>query len=182
MSSYFNTKTNNWEIEAGAYEIEIGASSVDIKLEGAIEQKGTTDVLPYDIVDLPTYASAKVQQVPDAEFEHLLGRPIPQSEIDRKAPLGYNSTLSQLKYAKGGLGRFAYHALNLIIKMFKETNKPLANTITMGVLNLPFRGLARMAGGAITMSMVDGILKLVNGEFGGLIHVVTHIGDKGSTK
>lgn len=177
---YFNVKTNKWEVEDGEYQIEIGASSQDIKLKGAVAKKGTTKELPYDLKDLPSYASASVQDVPDEEFEKLLGRPIPPSYIDKNAPLEMNSTVSQLKYAKGGFGRFGYHLLNFVIKLFKESNKSLANTITMGVLNLPFRGMARMAGGAVTMPMVEGILRIVNGKPFGVIYTITKIGKKGS--
>ena len=175
---YFNVATNKWEEEAGEYQIYIGASSADIKLEGKIERKGTGAPNPYNKEELAHYYSGDVVAVPDAEFEKLLGRPIPNSELN-KGELGYNDTLGQLKYAKGGLGRFAFHALNLVYKIIFKVNRGLANVLQMGVMNLPFRGLERMAGGIITMPMVDGILKIVNGKPFGIIHTLVNFGNKG---
>jgi len=33
------------------------------------------------------------------------------------------------------------------------------------VYHMPFRGIGRMTGGLVTMSMVDGLLMMVNGHF-----------------
>ncbi|MEG0756746.1 MAG: hypothetical protein RR450_10125, partial [Oscillospiraceae bacterium] len=33
------------------------------------------------------------------------------------------------------------------------------------IYNMPFRGIAKMAGGMVSLDMVDGILTLVNGHF-----------------
>ena len=33
------------------------------------------------------------------------------------------------------------------------------------IYNMPFRGIAKMSGGAVNMDMVEGILKIVNGQF-----------------
>ncbi|MDE6373085.1 MAG: glycoside hydrolase family 3 C-terminal domain-containing protein, partial [Clostridia bacterium] len=77
---YFNVATGKWEIEGGEYLILVGASSADIKLSGAIERAGTTEVCPYDVEKLPSYFSGRVTSVKDAEFAELLGREIPSAE------------------------------------------------------------------------------------------------------
>lgn len=45
---YFNVKTNQWEIEDAEYEIMIGASSVDIRLNGNLHVEGTAAPVPYE--------------------------------------------------------------------------------------------------------------------------------------
>ena len=50
---YWNTATNHWEVEGGAYRVEVGASSTDIRLTGTVEKEPTTDKLPYGGKDLP---------------------------------------------------------------------------------------------------------------------------------
>ena len=52
-------------------------------------------------------------------------------------------------------------------KKADESGKPDMNILF--VYNMPFRAMAKMSGGMVSMHMVDGIVKLVNGRFfGGL--------------
>ncbi|MDL4841988.1 beta-glucosidase [Aquibacillus rhizosphaerae] len=171
---YFNVKTNQWEIEEANYNIIIGASSVDTRLEDSIFVEGTNAPLPYDKEKLPSYYSGKANNVNEAEFETLLGRKVPVSTWDRTKPLGYNDTIAQCQYAKGAFARFAFHSITFAHWLLKKIGKrELANLIMMSVYHMPFRGVARMTGGVINMRMLDGILLIVNGHFfKGLRHVL----------
>ena len=169
---YFNTLTNKWEIEGGTYSIMIGASSLDIRLEGKIEKEGSTDTLSNLVKDLPTYASGKVRNVSDEEFEKLLGHQIPDSEIPfinkRKTRIivDYNTTVQELRYAKGWAGRFFAWTIRFAVKFLKVFgNKTMANTLIMGVVHQPMRGLSRMTGGAIRWRQLDGLIMMFNGHF-----------------
>ncbi|WP_407270294.1 beta-glucosidase family protein [Radiobacillus sp. PE A8.2] len=169
---YFNVKTNKWEIETSGYTIMIGASSTDIRLETTMHVKGTEAVLPYDKAMLPTYYSGKPSNISEDEFENLLGRKVPVSTWDRTKPLGYNDTLAQCQYAKGVFGRLVYHSIVFAHWYLRKIGKrSTANLIIMSVYHMPFRGISRMTGGVVSMPMVDGILKMVNGRFfKGLTH------------
>ncbi|WP_100406487.1 beta-glucosidase [Bacillus solitudinis] len=171
---YFNVKSNQWEIEEATYDIIIGASSVDMRLKDSIFVEGTNAPLPYDKEKLPTYYSSKANSVSEAEFEALLGREVPVSTWDRTKPLGYNDTIAQCQYAKGGFARFAFRSISFAHWFLRKIGKrELANLIMMSVYHMPFRGVARMTGGVINMPMLDGILVIVNGHFfKGLRHVV----------
>ncbi|MBP3951627.1 beta-glucosidase [Bacillus suaedae] len=172
---YFNVKTNQWEIEEATYSIIIGASSVDLRLEDSIFIEGTNAALPYDKEMLPSYYSGQANNVSEAEFEALLGRKLPISTWDRTKPLGYNDTIAQCQYAKGGFARFAFRSIRFAHWFLRKIGKrELANLIMMSVYHMPFRGVARMTGGIINMPMLDGILMIVNGKFfKGLRHVLS---------
>ena len=43
-------------------------------------------------------------------------------------------------------------------------NKATANTLIMGVLHEPMRGLSRMTGGAIHWEQLDGLINAFNGK------------------
>ena len=158
---YWNVKTNKWEVEGGEYQIMIGASSTDIRLLAGIKKAATTDVLPYVKEALSTYYSGKIQTVSDKEFETLLGRPIPDGKWSGQ--LSANDAICQLYYAKSGLARFAYNRLTAIKKKADSKGKPDLNILF--IYNMPFRAMAKMTGGAVSMDMVDGIVTLVNGRF-----------------
>jgi len=163
---YFNVKTNRWEIEEADYAIMIGASIADIRLEETLFVEGTGAPLPYEKDRLPSYYSGKTNNVPVEEFEALLGRKVPDAAWDRTRTLGYNDTIAQCQYAKGGLARFAFRLLSFSHWFLRKIGKrSAANLIMMSVYHLPFRGIARMTGGVVNMPMLDGLLLIVNGQF-----------------
>lgn len=163
---YFNVMTDSWEVEAAEYRIMIGASSADIRLEDTLVVEGTGAPLPYDKDKLPSYYSGNVRHVDAAEFEQLIGRPLPVADWDRSRPLGYNDTIEQCQYAKGAIARLAYHGIVFAYWFLRKIGKrSTANLIMMSIYHLPFRGIARMTGGAVNMPMVDGLLMMANGRF-----------------
>jgi len=158
---YWNIKTNKWEVEGGDYTISVGANVKDIKLEGKLFQEETTSLYPYDAATLPSYFSGMIQKVESEEYETLLGHPIPSGKWS--GDLGINDSFCQMYYAKSRLARFIYRILtNLKIKS-EEKGKPDLNILF--IYNMPFRGLAKMTSGAVSMEMVDGIVLVVNGSF-----------------
>ncbi|MBS6194934.1 MAG: glycoside hydrolase family 3 C-terminal domain-containing protein [Clostridiales bacterium] len=158
---YWNVKTEQWEVEMGTYKIMVGASVSDIRLEGEIEVEGTTTMFPYNPAELPYYYTGIVQQISDQEFETLLGEPIPDGNWSGK--LTANDAICQMYYAKSGLARFIYNRLTSIKKKSEEKGKPDLNILF--IYNMPFRALAKMTAGAVSMDMVDGIVEVVNGHF-----------------
>jgi len=163
---YFNVKTNSWETEGGDYTLYVGASSTDIRLKGIWEVPGTAAPLPYSEGGLPSYFSGKVSNVSSEEFEVLLGFKPPHPQWDRTLPLGYNDTVAQCTYAKGGFARFAFNLIRFVDWFLMKIGKrEAANTIKIFVWHIPFRGISRMSGGAINKPMLDGLLLIVNGHF-----------------
>lgn len=149
---YWNTKTDSWEVEGGTYELRVGANSADIRLTAAVEVNGTSAPNPYAGKALPHYTSGKVQRVPDAEWETLLGRPIPADtvKIDR------NMTLGELNHSRSPLCWLVWAVLTMMLNASYKRGKPNLNV--MFQYNMPLRALAKMTSGAISMGMVDGIV------------------------
>lgn len=164
---YWNTRTDSWEMEGGTYELRVGASSADIRLTAAVEVIGTDALNPYAGKALPHYQSGKVQTVPDAEWETLLGRPIPDDrvEIDR------NMTLGELNHGRSPLGWLIWAVMTVLLNASYKKGKPDLNVLFQ--YNMPLRALAKMTNGAISMGMVDGIVMEVQGFWViGLVRVI----------
>ena len=164
---YWNTRTDSWEMEGGTYELRVGASSADIRLTAAVEVIGTDALNPYAGKALPHYQSGQVQTVPDAEWETLLGRPIPDDrvEIDR------NMTLGELNHGRSPLGWLVWAVLTALLNASYKKGKPDLNVLFQ--YNMPLRALAKMTNGAISMGMVDGIVMEVQGFWViGLVRVI----------
>lgn len=158
---YWNCRTNKWETEGGNYLIMVGACVADIRLSGRLERKGTTGELPYDREQLPSYYSGLIQQVGEREFEILLGHPVPDGKWSGE--LGINDAICQMYYAKSRLARLAYRCLTKRKKKSEDKGKPDLNILF--IYNMPFRGIAKMTGGMVSMEMVNGIVDMVNGHF-----------------
>ena len=164
---YWNTRTESWEVEGGTYELRVGASSADIRLTAAVEVIGTDALNPYAGKALPHYQSGKVQTVPDAEWETLLGRPIP----DDRVKIDRNMTLGELNHGRSPLGWLVWAVLTALLNASYKKGKPDLNVLFQ--YNMPLRALAKMTNGAISMGMVDGIVMEVQGFWViGLVRVI----------
>ena len=167
---YWNRKTNQWEVEMGKYQIMIGASVSDIRVTGELNVDGTTNNYPYNPAELPYYYTALVQNISNSEFQTLLGHPIPSGKWSGE--IGANDVICQLYYAKSRLGRFIYKKLTAMKKKSELAGKPDLNILF--IYNMPFRALAKMTAGMVSMEMVDGMLQVVNGHFGkGMGKIIT---------
>lgn len=160
---YFNTSTNTWEVEAGSYKVLVGASVQDIRLEAQVTAEGTAGEVPDLRTDLTAYFSGTIRNVEDAEYEKLLGHEIPDGSWNSNGILDINDAICQMYDAKSPLARFACRIMTIIKDRSEAKGKPNLNILF--IYNMPFRGLAKMTGGAISMEMVEGILEIVNGHF-----------------
>ena len=158
---FWNIKTESWEEESGTYDIYIGSSVSEIRLTGRINRKGTETSLPYKPEKMPHYFSGNIKEVPDEEFERLLGHPIPSGAWDGK--LGINDAVCQMYYAKSGLARLACRVLNHLKAKNERKGRPDLNLLF--IYNIPFRAIAKMTGGAVSMEMAEGLVHAVNGHF-----------------
>ena len=66
-------------------------------------------------------------------------------------------------YAKSRLARFIYNRLTAIKTKAEEKGEPNLNLLF--IYNMPFRSIAKMTAGMVSMEMVDGMLIVVNGHF-----------------
>ena len=164
---YWNTRTDGWEIEGGRYEVRVGASSADIRLTADVDIRGTNATDPYAGKALPHYKSGSVQNVPDAEWEALLGHPIPQDKVK----IDRNMTLGELNHSRSPLGWLIWAVLTALLNASFKKGKPDLNVLFQ--YNMPLRALAKMTSGAISMGMVDGIVMELQGFWIiGLVRVI----------
>ena len=164
---YWNTRTDGWEIEGGRYEVRVGASSADIRLTANVDIRGTNAPDPYAGKALPHYKSGSVQNVPDAEWEALLGHPIPQDKVK----IDRNMTLGELNHSRSPLGWLIWAVLTALLNASFKKGKPDLNVLFQ--YNMPLRALAKMTSGAISMGMVDGLVMELQGFWIiGLVRVI----------
>lgn len=158
---YWNVNTGQWETEGGTWQILVGASSADIRLQASIEIKGTNTDSPYKKEDLPSYYSGQISNVEEKEFEKLLGYAAPENKPGRE--LQINDPLCQMRYARSLIARLVYRILTKRKEKSEASGKPDLNILF--IYNMPFRAIAKMSNGIVSMKMVYGIIDVVNRHF-----------------
>ena len=147
----YNAENSGVESEKGTYEIGAdGTLTLTLTAEIALPGTGAPD--PYAGKELEHYRTAHVQEVPDAEFEALLGRPLPEetTAIDR------TMTLGELHHSRSPLCWLIAGVLTLLVRSGEKRGKPNLNILFQ--YNMPLRGLAQMTGGIIGEETVDGLV------------------------
>ena len=149
---YWNVATDRWEVEGGSYQLLVGANVQDIRLTADITLPGTGAPDPYAGKVLSDYRTGNIQNIPDAEFEALLGRPIPEetTAIDR------TMTLGELHHSHSPLCWLIAGVLTLLVRSGEKRGKPNLNILFQ--YNMPLRGLAQMTNGMIGDEFVDGLV------------------------
>ena len=149
---YWNVATDRWEVEGGSYQLLVGANVQDIRLTADITLPGTGAPDPYAGKALPDYYTGNVQNIPDAEFEVLLGRPLPEE----KTAIDRTMTLGELNHSRSPLCWLIVGVLTLLLRSGEKKGKPNLNILFQ--YNMPLRGLAQMTNGMIGDEFVDGLV------------------------
>ena len=149
---YWNVATDRWEVEGGSYQLLVGASVQDIRLTADITLPGTGAPDPYAGKALPDYYTGNVQNIPDVEFEALLGRSVPKE----KTTIDRTMTLGELHHSRSPLCWLIAGVLTLLLRAGEKRGKPNLNILFQ--YNMPLRGLAQMTGGMIGDEFVDGLV------------------------
>lgn len=155
---YFNAKTGKFEIETADYEIMVCSSSTKTELSATVHIQGTDADNPY--ASLPSYEIGKVTGVPDAEFEALLGRPIPEAHWS--GPIAENDPMCRLTDAKSPLARLIHNIL--MKKVLEASRKPTPDMMMVFIYNMPLRAFAKNSGGLVSKRMVEDFRLLANGH------------------
>ena len=164
---FWNNETDSWAVEGGTYDILIGSFVEDIRLKGSLDVKQKGDVPSYDKKLFGCYFDADIKNVTDESFKALLGHDIPDGSWSGE--LSENDALCQMSYAKSWIARKIFKVLDGNIKKADAKGVPDLNTLFQ--YNMPFRAIAKMTGGMVSMEMVRDMVSFVNGH-GGLFRVI----------
>ncbi len=154
---YFNEKTGAWEVESGAYELRVAASSRDVRLRATVQVAGTDAPAPYEGRDVSRYETADVLDVDDASFEALLGHAIPEEG----AAIGRNMCFRDLNHGRSPIFWVVWLVLKTLKTRADKSGKPNLNVLF--IWNMPLRALAKMTNGMVNMRMVDALVMEIRG-------------------
>lgn len=151
--AYYNVNIHDWHVESGAFDILVGASSRDIRLEAGVQVTSTVEAeIPDYRAVAPDYYTGNVQHIDDAAFAAVLGHEIPPSTRDKSQPLTFSNTIEDANEGKWG-GRI----YRLLIKMLGEDT--MAGAVAT---QLPVKNLISMSFGLFSPQMAEGLLLILS--------------------
>jgi beta-glucosidase len=161
----FDVGTRTWILEPGNFEIQIGASSRDIRLKQAIRLvSGTFASGPAKLAHPNKAFPIDKVQDSDPAFVAMLGYEIPIPPASTGL-FHYNTPLQEIKTSSLGSTLFNFVERRMIREMGNKTDS-LQLYIQRTVLqSMPLRCLVMYSGGLLTFEILDLLLSVMNGEY-----------------
>ena len=160
--TFYDVPSRDWVVEAGDFEILVGASSQDIRLSASLSLAGQGVVSSVNKEERAAYYSLSAEtEFSQADFEALLGRPVPPNEQPRKGSYSLTTSLGDLRGSF--LGKQLYKvAKREAAKTIVDEGDPIVSKIVETSINeAPLRSF----GNALSPSQVEGMLLLLNGRY-----------------
>lgn len=163
--AYYDTGSKGWVVEAGEFEILVGASSRDIRLQTKIQfSQGHGKVSPRNTVGLEPYYHLDPESKFSLEaFETLLGHPVPSNIGPKKGHFTMNTPVTDMY--ESWLGREMHKVMTKGIEnMIKgQEDTPTSALMRRMAQEMPLRSIA-ITGGPLNLTKLRAILLMINGH------------------
>ncbi|MCJ7533962.1 MAG: glycoside hydrolase family 3 C-terminal domain-containing protein [Anaerolineales bacterium] len=164
--SYYNTQINDWYVEAGAFEILVGASSRDIRLKASLEVVSTQPAAPKINRDqLQVYYSfPKGTPVSQQDFASLLGKPVPENQGPAKGEFTLNTPVGDMSASFIGRQLYRFMERQIAKMIVGQEDTPTAFLMEAMVCEMPLRSMLMMGDSPLNREMLDALLIMINGN------------------
>ena len=167
--AYWNVNLNDWHVESGSYQVLVGSSSRDIRLQGEVMVQSSAPAAP-----VPDYRESAPQyyhlpqgtlDIPQEQFEALYGRKMPPQRRDPEAAFTLNSTLSDARRSLLGKILYAIFARKMREALGSEgaQDESMARMVEAMLLDFPLRAFSM---GGVSLTLIEGIVLLLNQKYG----------------
>ncbi|MBI9044790.1 MAG: glycoside hydrolase family 3 C-terminal domain-containing protein [Anaerolineaceae bacterium] len=165
--AYYNVEVQDWCVESGMFEIQVGASSKDIRLKADVEINSSQDTV--SVIDpgkLAAYDNfPRGAAISQKDFETLLGSTIPQNRHAKKGEYTINTPIGDMQ--DSFIGRQLYNMMKRNMEKMIQGQEDTATGIFMVAMmkELPMRSILMFGEGPFTREMLDAVLVMINGQF-----------------
>lgn len=162
----FSLWQDGWKIQKGTYEILVGASSQDIRLQGTMEKDG-------DDLAAPSWQADSWYETmegnPSREiWEKAMGHPVAIPVEPKKGSFDMDSTCMEMKDSSFVM-KIQYKVTEgIIAKGFggkKDYSDPAFKMMMVCATDCPMRSVVISAGGMMKDSLAKGLLAMANGHY-----------------
>jgi len=165
--AHFSTALNDWQVESGMYRILVGASSQMIHLEGDVQVDSSQADIPVPERDrLPAYIQFPVDaRVSKADFEVLLGRPVPENVFMKGETATINTPIADLQHSIVARQLRKAMLKQGLALVGDDLESPNAQMIQHALNDAPLRALLLFGGDSFNRGLVDGLLMMINRQY-----------------
>jgi beta-glucosidase len=163
---YYDPQIKDWHIESGMYQVLVGASSRDIRLEASLEVESTRPSAQQFQRDQPMvyYNFPKGTPVSQQDFAALLGKSIPDNQKPAKGEYTINTPVGDM--SGSFLGRQLYNFMKKQIGKMTAGQEGTPTTFLMEATlrEIPLRSMM-MANSSFNRKRLNSLLIMINGNF-----------------
>ena len=160
----YDVNAKAWVVPAGSYQISLGASSRDIRLQEQITVHGAPRTAPSaPPADWYTRLSGKVTR---ADFETVYGKSIEPVKNLRRGEFTLSSSFNDMRESVW---------IRLVMKVYMNqlsrgfagagSSDPNYGMVIEGFKHTPLKGLVRLSKGRLTIKTAQGLVDIANGKF-----------------
>ena len=168
--AFYDVEQKDWVVEAGDFDILVGASSQDIRLSQTIHLTSTqqTSFVSQKEKLTPYYKLSKESPIDQEAFASLCAKQLPVNEPPRKGNYTLNTPIGDMQ--DSFIGRLLFRMMKQQVhKMFAnaedEEENPLLDMVDNMLLEMPLRSMGMMSDGAVNRKTLDGLLMMINGRY-----------------
>jgi beta-glucosidase len=163
----FDPGTGEWVVESGDFDILVGASSRDIRMQDSITVRSDQKISAEYAEQIPDiYRKFPLDaDISREDFERLLGRKVRQNKPAKKGEYTINTPILEMQGSL--IGRVIKNTMDKqigkIITGFEGT--PMALMMEKMIEEAPLRMMLMAGGEKITMPVLEAILMMANGRW-----------------
>lgn len=169
--AFYNINIPGWHVEAGDYEILIGASSRDIRIKKTISINSNIDA------EIPDYQNTahgyyklnnSLFEINDKQFIAVLGKELPQRDSEPGDLIDVNSMLGETSHKF--IGRMMLKVMKQQVgKMLAESDGDDAESgrlmMEAVIKEMPIRAIGMLGGDRLPKYFTEGFVSMLNGQF-----------------
>lgn len=166
---YYSDAYDRWAVEPGMYQVQIGASSADIKLQASVAVSSDDELSDeYDYRgETPNYYLGTVKNASDDEFDDILGYDLEDYIPEETETVTAANCIADAKYTSNG--KNLNDKINDLFDLL-PSRIPLVQSARDAVLETPIVHLTASSKGLFSEKAVDGIVHYLNGgTFGEMV-------------
>lgn len=157
---------DGWKIPCGTYAVQIGASSLDIRMEQSMDVTG--EEIPAPAWQAASWYETLSGRPGREEWEQLMGHPVPVVHEPKKGQYDMDSTCMEMK-DHSFVMKIQYKVTeNIIAKSFggkKDLSNPSYKMMLTCATDCPMRSVVISGGGMMSDSLAEGLLQMANGHY-----------------
>jgi beta-glucosidase len=163
--AYYDPQLKDWRVEAGAFEILVGASSQDIRLRATVEIVSAQSAVPAARTEPAVYYNfPKGAAVSQKDFEALLGHPVPPNQGPQKGHYTLNTPIDDMHESFIGRQLSGMMKKQMHQMVVGKEDTPMALLLDAMSHEMPLRSML-MGDSPLNREMLEALLLMMNGRF-----------------